>query len=174
MEKSIHLILSRHGETEENKLHIMQGQTPGHLSELGTKQADLLADLMENEPLDVIISSDLARSYDTAMAVAKRKGMLPTPTSLLREMDWGILTGHVADETDFSVLPESVETIDAMYKRAGDFIQYLQENFSGKRILAIGHGGFNRAIIAKIEGKAPEEILKLPIMKNTACLTFNI
>ena len=31
----IELILSRHGETEENKLHIMQGQLPGHLSELG-------------------------------------------------------------------------------------------------------------------------------------------
>ena len=35
----IELILSRHGETEENKLHIMQGQLPGHLSELGKQQA---------------------------------------------------------------------------------------------------------------------------------------
>ena len=34
----IELILSRHGETEENKLHIMQGQLPGHLSELGKQR----------------------------------------------------------------------------------------------------------------------------------------
>lgn len=34
----IELILSRHGETEENKLHIMQGQLPGHLSELGNSR----------------------------------------------------------------------------------------------------------------------------------------
>lgn len=40
----IELILSRHGETEENKLHIMQGQLPGHLSELGKQQAEALAE----------------------------------------------------------------------------------------------------------------------------------
>ena len=32
MDSTISLILSRHGETEENKLRIMQGQMPGHLS----------------------------------------------------------------------------------------------------------------------------------------------
>ena len=43
MDATISLILSRHGETEENKLHIMQGQMPGHLSELGKQQAEQLA-----------------------------------------------------------------------------------------------------------------------------------
>ena len=74
MTSTISLILSRHGETEENKLRIMQGQMPGHLSELGKQQAEQLADLLEGEEIDVIVSSDLARSYDTALAVARRKG----------------------------------------------------------------------------------------------------
>ena len=77
MEQNISLILSRHGETEENKLRIMQGQMPGHLSELGKQQAEQLADLLEKEEIDIIVSSDLARSYDTAMAVARRKGLEP-------------------------------------------------------------------------------------------------
>ena len=64
----IELILSRHGETEENKLHIMQGQLPGHLSELGKQQAKALAETLDKEELDVIVCSDLARSYDTAIA----------------------------------------------------------------------------------------------------------
>lgn len=173
MEK-IELILSRHGETEENKLHIMQGQLPGHLSELGKQQAEALAEQLAEEKIDVIVCSDLARSYDTAMAVARRKGLQPVSTPLLREMDWGIYTGKVAEEMDFSVLPESVETIDMMYKRAGDFISFLKKEFPGKRILAIGHGGFNRAIIARLENLSPERILKLPIMKNTACMRFTI
>ena len=160
MEATISLILSRHGETEENKLRIMQGQMPGHLSELGKQQAEQLA--------------DLARSYDTAMAVARRKGLEPVRTPLLREMDWGIYTGKVANEMDFKNLPESVESVEALYKRAGEFLQFLQTNFSGKRILAIGHGGFNRAIIVRIEKRQQEEILKLPIMKNTACLRFSL
>jgi len=166
----IELILSRHGETEENKLHIMQGQLPGHLSELGKQQAKALAETLDKEELDVIVCSDLARSYDTAMAVARQKGLQPVATPLLREMDWGIYTGKVADEMDFTTLPESVETIEALYKRAGDFVDFLKKEFPGKRILAIGHGGFNRAIIVQLEKLPPEKILSLPIMKNTACM----
>ena len=79
----IELILSRHGETEENKLHIMQGQLPGHLSELGKQQAKALAETLDKEELDVIVCSDLARSYDTAMAVARQKGLQPVATPLL-------------------------------------------------------------------------------------------
>lgn len=174
MEATISLILSRHGETEENKLHIMQGQMPGHLSELGKQQAEQLADLLEKENIDIIVSSDLARSYDTAMTVARRKGLEPVQTPLLREMDWGIYTGKVANELDFKELPESVENLDALYQRAGEFLKFLQTHFPGKRILAIGHGGFNRAIIVRIEKRQQEDILKLPIMKNTACLRFSI
>ncbi|WP_455640089.1 histidine phosphatase family protein [Parabacteroides sp.] len=174
MEPTTSLILSRHGETEENIRHIMQGQMPGHLSELGKQQAEQLADLLEKEDIDVIVCSDLARSYDTAMAVAHRKGLEPVATPLLREMDWGIYTGKVANEMNFKNLPESVESIEALYKRAGDFLQFLQTNFAGKRILAIGHGGFNRAIIVRIEKRQPEDILSLPIMKNTACLRFSL
>lgn len=174
MDTTISLILSRHGETEENIQHIMQGQMPGHLSALGKQQAEQLAELLEKEEIDVIVSSDLARSYDTAMAVARRKGLEPVQTALLREMDWGVYTGKVANEMDFKHLPESVESVEALYKRAGDFLEFLQTNFPGKRILAIGHGGFNRAIVVRIEKRQPKDILKLPIMRNTACLRFSI
>jgi broad specificity phosphatase PhoE len=40
--------------------------------------------------------------------------------------------------------------------------------------LAIGHGGFNRAIIVQLEKLPPEKILSLPIMKNTACMRFTL
>lgn len=49
MDATISLILSRHGETEENILHIMQGQMPGHLSALGKQQAEQLAELLESD-----------------------------------------------------------------------------------------------------------------------------
>ena len=75
---------------------------------------------------------------------------------------------------DFTTLPESVETIEAMYKRAGEFIDFLKKEFPGKRVLAIGHGGFNRAIVVRLEKRAPEQMLELPIMKNTACMRFTL
>ena len=174
MEPTLSLILSRHGETEENKLHIMQGRMPGHLSALGRQQAEELADRLEGEEIDAVVCSDLLRSYDTAMAVARRRGLEPVATPLLGEMDWGSYTGKVACEMDFGELPDGVESLDALYKRAGDFLQFLKTNFPHKRVLALGHGGFHRAIIARIENRRQEDILTLPIMRNTECLRFGI
>ena len=64
--KKIDLLLTRHGETIENQRHVLQGQLPGTLSPLGKEQAVVLAEQLKQEPLDVIVCSDLARSYDTA------------------------------------------------------------------------------------------------------------
>ena len=52
------LILSRHGETLENQQHILQGQLPGTLSPLGIAQAERLAEMLQEETIDNIVSSD--------------------------------------------------------------------------------------------------------------------
>ena len=170
----IELILSRHGETLENQQHILQGQLPGTLSPLGKAQAENLAEILKDERLDAVVSSDLARSYETALAVAKRHGLTPHPTPLLREMDWGVYTGQRLDDVDWLNLPPSVESVEALYQRATDFIRYLQDNFPDRRIVAIGHGAFNRAIIAYLEGKKAIEMIDLPIMENTTRVYFKI
>lgn len=79
------LILSRHGETLENQQHILQGQLPGTLSPLGIAQAEKLAEMLQEETIDNIVSSDLARSYNTAVAVARKHGLTPRhrPLALL-------------------------------------------------------------------------------------------
>lgn len=170
----IELILSRHGETLENQQHILQGQLPGTLSPLGKAQAENLAEILKDERIDAVVSSDLARSYETALAVAKRHGLTPHPTPLLREMDWGVYTGQRLDDVDWLNLPPSVESVETLYQRATDFIRYLQDNFPDRRIVAIGHGAFNRAIIAYLEGKKAIEMIDLPIMENTTRVYFKI
>ncbi|WP_065218780.1 MULTISPECIES: histidine phosphatase family protein [Butyricimonas] len=170
----IELILSRHGETLENQQHILQGQLPGTLSPLGKAQAENLAEILKDERLNAVVSSDLARSYETALAVAKRHGLTPHQTPLLREMDWGVYTGQRLDDVDWLNLPPSVESVEALYQRATDFIRYLQDNFPDRRIIAIGHGAFNRAIITYLEGKKAIEMIDLPIMENTTRIYFKI
>ena len=64
------LILTRHGETEENKIGIMQGHLPGKLSAEGIEQAQKLALRLKDEKIDFIYSSDLARASDTAKEIA--------------------------------------------------------------------------------------------------------
>ncbi|MEG0796144.1 MAG: histidine phosphatase family protein [Odoribacter sp.] len=170
--KKINLLLTRHGETYENQLHLLQGQLPGRLSPLGIQQAEQLAVKLSDEPLDVIVCSDLARSFDTAMAVARPRGMMPQPTPLLREMDWGIYTGQTLEEVNWHHLPSGVESVDELYHRAEEWMNYLRVKYPGKRILAVGHGAFNRAIITCLRGGKPFDMIELPIMENTEIERF--
>ena len=164
----IDLLLTRHGETLENRRHVLQGQLPGTLSPLGLSQAERLAERLAGESLDAVVCSDLARSYDTACAVARLHGLEPQPTPLLREMDWGIYTGETLEDVDWYHLPPSVESVEELYRRAACFIDYLRGTFPGKRLLAVGHGAFNRAILAYLGGKQPFDMVEMPIMENTS------
>lgn len=170
----LHLILTRHGETLENRQHLMQGHIPGTLSPLGIRQAEDLADLLQDRPIDAIVCSDLARSYDTAMAVARKKGMTVEPTPLLREIDWGPHTGGRLDRLDWLNLPQGCESLEQLFDRAGRFIRFLRENYEGRRLLAVGHGAVNRAVEAWLSGKKPVDMADMPIMGNTACKEFDL
>ena len=163
--KKIDLLLTRHGETIENQRYVLQGQLPGTLSPLGKEQAVVLAEQLKQEPLDVIVCSDLARSYDTAKVVAGYHGKQPQPTPLLREMDWGIYTGETLADVDWEHLPPSVESVDELYHRV---------KYAGKCILAVGHGAFNRAILTYLNGGKPADMVDLPIMENTSVIRLSI
>ncbi|MCC8173560.1 MAG: histidine phosphatase family protein [Odoribacter sp.] len=168
------ILLSRHGETLENRQDIMQGHMPGNLSEKGIQQAQELAQEVVKEDLDIIVSSDLKRSYDTAVIVNQVKNLPLYPTPLLREIDWGKHTGEKFSALDWNNLPDDSETLEDLLTRAEKFIQWVKENFSGKKILIIGHGAINRAITTFLEGKNVTEMLQIPIMENTAIIRYNI
>lgn len=170
--ENIHLILTRHGETLENRQHLMQGHIPGTLSSLGLEQAEALAKCLEAKQIDNIVCSDLARSYDTAMIVATSRKMFVEPTPLLREIDWGPYTGGRLDELDWANLPQGCETLEQLFQRAGCFIHYLGENYAGRQILAVGHGAIDRAIIAWLSGRDARDMVEMPIIKNTECVEF--
>lgn len=54
--------LVRHGETDENRLGIMQGQMDTALNAAGLEQATLAASALENVPFVAAHSSDLSRA----------------------------------------------------------------------------------------------------------------
>ena len=165
--KKVVLLLTRHGETLENQRHVLQGQLPGTLSPAGCRQAEELAVRLQDEQLDVIVCSDLARSRDTAQTVARNRGMVPVVTPLLREMDWGVYTGETLEDVDWWNLPQSVESMEDLFHRAHEFTNFLRVKFGGKKVLAVGHGAFNRAIVAYLQGGKPADMIDMPIMGNT-------
>ena len=155
------LYLVRHGETVDNANQIMQGQTQGELNENGIRQAQEVSEAWKDRPIDVVISSDLKRSVDTARIIAAPHGLEVITTPLLRERDWGDFTGRFIPELKGEVWPDNVETLENLLSRAGEFIAYVKETFPGKKVLAVGHGIMNKAVQAVYYGKPMSEVQRM-------------
>lgn len=157
----IELYLTRHGETLENAQHILQGHMPGHLSPLGLEQARQLRDSLAHTRFDHIIVSDLQRAVDTAQIVNEPHGLPLVTTPLLRERDWGEFTGvYIRDVQAHLVsdFPSSVENAAQLSQRARQFLQFLLDSYNGQTVLAVGHGYFDRCIVAEVENKVPHDV----------------
>lgn len=142
------LFLVRHGETVDNARQIMQGQTQGCLNEKGREQARVVAERLAAEPVDAIVASDLQRAIQTAEIIAVPHGLPVVTTPLLRERDWGGFTGRFIPELKGEVWPDDIESEEALLLRARTFLIYITATYPGKRVVAVGHGIFNKAILA--------------------------
>jgi len=67
--RPVNVYLVRHGETEENKLGIVQGQLNTQLNKTGRDQAQVLAQALKDVPFSHGFTSDLSRAADTARIV---------------------------------------------------------------------------------------------------------
>ena len=155
------LLLVRHGETVDNAAQIMQGQTQGQLNDNGIRQAEELRDKLATEHLDAIVASDLHRSIETAEILAEPHHLPVVTTPLLRERDWGSFTGRYIPDLKGETWPDDIETLEALKERAGRFLDFLRSNYSGKTVLAVGHGIINKAIQAVFYGKQMPEIERM-------------
>ena len=146
METTIFLV--RHGETVDNARQIMQGQTQGELNQRGREQAEQVAQRLALEPLDAVVASDLHRAIQTAEIIAGPHGLPIVTTPSLRERDWGSFTGRFIPDLRELEWPDDVEPESDLLERARSFLVYMTATFPGKRVVAVGHGIINKAILA--------------------------
>lgn len=169
----VYLTLTRHGQTAENRDGILQGQSPGHLTDLGILQAQSLRDQLSPHDYDLIICSDLERTRRTAEIVNDRLHLPIIYTAMLRERDWGEYTGLSIKSITLppSQFPDTIENAQQLAQRAHQFLAHILAHHDNKRILAIGHGYFNRCIHALVEQKAVHEV---PRWENAELRTLSI
>jgi 2,3-bisphosphoglycerate-dependent phosphoglycerate mutase len=158
------LLLVRHGETDWNADGRLQGQTDRPLSDYGRRQARELGDQLkdeelEDEQLETIYSSDLARARETAEIVGARLGLPVVLDPDLREKDWGTWEGLTAVERD---RVEFVgETTEAHQERILRALRRIAERHPGaRRVLVVTHGGSMRRVQTAAMGMA------MPVVEN--------
>ncbi|MDO8643328.1 MAG: histidine phosphatase family protein [Candidatus Woesearchaeota archaeon] len=180
------LIITRHGETEENKKKLFQGQTgPGKLSAIGIEQAQKLSQRLQEEKIDVIYSSDLERAADTAKEIAKYHPHTPLVfVKELRERNVGEWEGKPHAEATWDkpreahnitqVLTKQGESLVELQNRARKCIDMLIHNHRNKTVVLVAHNGINTALMSVIMQQPPEAMPEFKRQRNTAVTIVEI
>ncbi len=158
MEKKTIVYLMRHGETEENVAHVLQGHLPGKLTGKGVCQVEEAVNSLYGIDIDMIVSSDLQRCVDTTEIINRHVDSEVLYTRLLRERDWGSATGMVVDGVNGIVVPKDAESVKAMEARARTFVDFLMKMYGGKTVLVVSHGLFCRCLRAVLGGVGMADI----------------
>ncbi len=160
------LYIMRHGKTEWNAKHKLQGRTDIPLSDEGRIMAENAGNKYKNIHFDVCYCSPLVRAKETAEILLKDRNIPIITDDRLVEMSFGVCEGKENSfdmegsniQTLFKspekyVIPvENGESFNELYSRTGEFIRgvvepQLKEN---KDILIVGHGAMNNSIICQM------------------------
>lgn len=165
------LYIVRHGQTDWNADRIMQGNTDVPLNSIGVEQAMKIQKSLQNEIIDVCISSPLKRAYETASIICDNKIDIETDIRL-EERELGELEGKSVDlynskmYWDFYLNSDDkgVESIHHLFSRVASFYEDLKEKYNDETILIVAHGAVVRALHFVINGYD----------ENTNFLNFNV
>jgi broad specificity phosphatase PhoE len=160
-EKRIYLV--RHGETEWNAMHIMQGQLNPGLNEVGRSQAIKVASLLNGTNVTAIFSSDLARAVETANFISDQLHIPVFQLSSLRERGLGKISGKTIDQIKSEypglkfegLMPdadsiEGSEPLQEFRKRVVRGFHHCVSSHDGNMVI-VTHGGSIKAILSSID-----------------------
>ena len=156
------VILVRHGETDYVLKEIYQGVLDIPLNATGIKQAEMLAESLKNEKIDVFIASPLKRAYLTTEKCATLHGQKIAYTDdRLKELNYGDWAGQAEKdiakkypemakawkETPWRVTFPNGENIRELANRYRAAIEDAVKKYPGKTIFIGAHSKGNMAFI---------------------------
>ncbi|MBI5838358.1 MAG: histidine phosphatase family protein [Candidatus Eisenbacteria bacterium] len=168
----IHLLLARHGQTDWNRVHRLQGRTDVPLNDEGRRQAAALAGSLETERVDAARVSPLQRARQTAAAIeALRADVRFTEEPRLAEIHmgrWeGVLEADLAADPAYSAwrtdpvranCPGGEGALDVA-RRVAPLLDELAALSPGTRVLLLGHQ-FTNAVILCLVGGIPLDAVR--------------
>lgn len=183
------IYLIRHGSTENNENKIFQGHldvSSTRLTKKGIEQVNEYFEIFKNIKFDSIFCSDLGRSKETAERLAEKFGQTFTESKLLRGKCLGRFEGLPVSEyrrinkkslEDFKTMSEEmqwnfkvepgVESNAEVLNRLLSFLNSMIDQFSGKTILIVTHGGTIRNLLFHL-GWAKQHELKAGSVNNVS------
>jgi probable phosphoglycerate mutase len=174
------VILLRHGQTDYNRIHRVQGQLDIGLDDTGRAQAETVGPVLAALAPSRLWSSDLVRARDTAAYVEKATGLAPSYDARLREFMLGERQGLTHDEYaavapeefaefrrgnyDATLGAESTAAVRVRMTAAiGDLLAALAPGETG---VAVSHGAAIRVAVGAVLGWPDEQFHTLSGLGN--------
>ncbi len=174
------VLVARHGETYWNREKKWQGSSDISLNEVGIQQARELGEILSQENIAGIYSSDLIRAETTAKIISEITGAGPVVTDQrIRERNLGKFEGwhsedvarylgippmqkHILENDELSIEGgPDVEHWTDFLERVWDFMEDVASS-GVEKTLIVAHGGVMRAIMYPLANDG----FKMPIYKN--------
>jgi valyl-tRNA synthetase len=172
------ILASRHGQSNgnrDNRLNSDVKNTNNPLTNAG--QADIAGDAKRLKELgfDMIISSDLQRTRETAEIFAKEWGMEVQFDERLREVGVGEFEGKPDEEfAEFRLnnfdkwhhdSPHGIESFDSLKGRVFEFLDEIKQKYPDKKVFVVTHGDVLRSMQGYNKDYTDEEIYNLTYPK---------
>jgi len=150
----------RHGESLKNKKRISASWPEifySPLTKKGERQIKEIAKKLSKKKINLIFSSDLLRTKQTALIVGKELDLKPKFDKRIREVDYGIFNWKTTNEIGrfwdperklapleyylkrFQIPLPGGETYAEVEKRMFEFIKEIDKKYQGKNILIVSH-----------------------------------
>lgn len=130
-ESQYSLYAMRHGETELNRDDRMRGRSDSNLDEKGERQVGRAAEWMKNKNIELIVSSPVERSLESAREVSRMLGIPLEVDDRLASLDIGDATGLKISDSD--------ETIEGFFEKPDEKIPGSSEspNEFDQRVISV-------------------------------------
>lgn len=185
---SNNIYIIRHGQTEWNKLGVLQGSLDSPLTKDGMENAQKISLLLKDKKMEKIFTSPLKRTKETARIIALETGARVKVIPEFREMNFGIFEGKdperikelfkdffiKREENKFRKLYESYpegESYFDVFLRIVKVLTKILANYDN--FVIVGHQGINRIIRGIIRELPLEEAISLR-QKNNEVIGINL
>jgi len=179
------LLLARHGQTSLNAQGRFLGRVNDPLDDVGMRQVATLAARLENERIDAIVSSDLTRATQTAVAIANPHGLTVQVDLDLREIAMGAWEGQLIAEIKktqphlfeqwladpVQYYPTGGESLEGMRLRLQRALSHWQERYPTRpgapepTVVWVTHSAFIGVLLC--------HLLNLPLVQMRLFYTYN-
>ncbi|MCY0881685.1 MAG: histidine phosphatase family protein, partial [Firmicutes bacterium] len=148
------MYIVRHGQTEWNVAHRMQGHHDAPLTVHGIQQVEALAKRLHNVHWDKIFSSPSGRAVKTAEILRGSRHVPIVTTAALKEIGLGAWEGQTREKVqaqypqenaaywqdpDHFVPPQGGETFHEVQQRVQEFLGQTLRQYAGQSILIVTH-----------------------------------